>query len=208
MRKSAGVLVCRLSQGSVQVLLVHSTGRKDLQPWSLPKGEFDPKQSRDHRIRTGSGVSAVVGTHHGTIVNADELFREYGLERAGEVDSEILCRMAGAAMRAEGIDPRRSCGWLLHAGPSVVAGAVCVRAIPAAVLPAVTIAIAPASTLVYLPDMEGTRQRKPQAWRTRGPGEPRRPKTAIPGDAGVVTGRRSTATRSCPSRLLPVLHQG
>ncbi len=46
-----------------------------------------------------------LGTHNGTVVNADELFREYGLERAGEVDSEILCRMAGAAMGPDGIDP-------------------------------------------------------------------------------------------------------
>ncbi len=44
-------------------------------------------------------------THNGTVANADELFREYGYERAGEVDSEILCRMAGAVMGPDGIDP-------------------------------------------------------------------------------------------------------
>jgi len=59
----------------------------------------------NHPVRTGSGAMAVAATHNGTVINADDLFREYGLERAGEVDSEILCRMAGAAMGTEGIDP-------------------------------------------------------------------------------------------------------
>lgn len=59
----------------------------------------------NHPVRTGSGAMAVAATHNGTIVNADDLFREYGLERAGEVDSEILCRMAAEAMGPDGIDP-------------------------------------------------------------------------------------------------------
>ena len=61
--------------------------------------------ANNHPIRVGAGASAVVGTHNGTVVNADELFQAYGLDRAGEVDSEILCRMAGAVMGPDGIDP-------------------------------------------------------------------------------------------------------
>ena len=55
--------------------------------------------------RPADRLDGQVATHNGTIVNADGLFQDYGLERAGEVDSEILCRMAGAAMGRDGIDP-------------------------------------------------------------------------------------------------------
>jgi len=54
----------------------------------------------NHPIRAGQ----VIGTHNGTIYNADELFRRFGLARGAEVDSEILCRMAAAAMGPDGID--------------------------------------------------------------------------------------------------------
>jgi amidophosphoribosyltransferase len=44
----------------------------------------------NHPIRTGH----VLGTHNGTIYNADELFRRYRLPRFAEVDSEVLFRIA------------------------------------------------------------------------------------------------------------------
>jgi len=40
--KSAGILAYRVVDGGFEVLLVHSNGREDLEPWSIPKGEFDP----------------------------------------------------------------------------------------------------------------------------------------------------------------------
>ena len=43
----------------------------------------------NHPIRAGS----IIGTHNGTILNADDLFEAYGLERTRKVDSEILFRM-------------------------------------------------------------------------------------------------------------------
>jgi len=43
------------------------------------------------------GRGAVCGTHNGHVSNADALFRELGLPRAAEVDSEILFRMVHRA---------------------------------------------------------------------------------------------------------------
>jgi predicted NUDIX family NTP pyrophosphohydrolase len=45
-KKSAGLLMFRRRQGSVEVFLVHPGGpfwtRKDEGAWSIPKGEYDP----------------------------------------------------------------------------------------------------------------------------------------------------------------------
>ncbi|MBM4041780.1 MAG: glucosamine 6-phosphate synthetase [Planctomycetes bacterium] len=41
--------------------------------------------------------SVIYGTHNGTVLNADELFRKFRLPRAAEVDSEILFRMVRRA---------------------------------------------------------------------------------------------------------------
>lgn len=49
------------------------------------------KQNRNnHPLRAG----LIIGTHNGTIYNADELFTRFGLPRQTEVDSEFLVRMA------------------------------------------------------------------------------------------------------------------
>lgn len=52
-------------------------------------------QDNAHPIRGG----AVVGCHNGTVLNADALFRRFGLPRNAEVDSEIIFRMADATLR-------------------------------------------------------------------------------------------------------------
>lgn len=39
-------------------------------------------------------VGIIIGTHNGTIYNADYLFRRLGLPRYAEVDSELLFRLA------------------------------------------------------------------------------------------------------------------
>ena len=49
----------------------------------------------NHPIRAGK----VIGTHNGTIYNADYLFRRYKLPRFAEVDSELLLRLADNAFR-------------------------------------------------------------------------------------------------------------
>ena len=46
--------------------------------------------SNNHPIRSGK----IVGTHNGTIYNADKLFEEYGFHRHAEVDSELIFRCA------------------------------------------------------------------------------------------------------------------
>lgn len=43
MKRSAGILIYRGSGITAEVLLVHSSGREDIEPWSIPKGEFDPE---------------------------------------------------------------------------------------------------------------------------------------------------------------------
>jgi len=48
-KKSAGLLMFRRRQGSVEVFLVHPGGpfwaKKDEGAWSIPKGEYDPGES-------------------------------------------------------------------------------------------------------------------------------------------------------------------
>jgi glutamine phosphoribosylpyrophosphate amidotransferase len=56
--------------------------------------------SNAHPIRSG----AICGTHNGTIINADALFRKFDLPRFAEVDSEILFRMTDATVRDSRID--------------------------------------------------------------------------------------------------------
>lgn len=48
----------------------------------------------NHPIRAGQ----VIGTHNGTIFNADELFDLLGLPRHAEVDSELIFRIADATL--------------------------------------------------------------------------------------------------------------
>ncbi|HPD17872.1 MAG TPA: hypothetical protein PLE19_23285 [Planctomycetota bacterium] len=50
------------------------------------------------RAGTAAGARGIVyGTHNGTVINADELFRKFRLPRAAEVDSEVLFRMVRRA---------------------------------------------------------------------------------------------------------------
>ena len=57
----------------------------------------------NHPIRAGD----ILGTHNGAIYNANYLFRRFKLRRFAEVDSELLCRLAGRAARAGPIDTVR-----------------------------------------------------------------------------------------------------
>ena len=54
----------------------------------------------NHPIRAGN----VIGTHNGTILNADSLFVRFGLPRSAEVDSEFLFRLADASLVGGCID--------------------------------------------------------------------------------------------------------
>jgi glucosamine 6-phosphate synthetase-like amidotransferase/phosphosugar isomerase protein len=58
------------------------------------------KNRNNHPIR----VRNVIGTHNGTIYNANYLFRRFNLPRFAEVDSEILFRMAATASRSGRLD--------------------------------------------------------------------------------------------------------
>ena len=57
----------------------------------------------NHPIRAGE----VIGTHNGTIYNADYLFRRWKMRRFAEVDSEILFRLAANAARDGAMDIER-----------------------------------------------------------------------------------------------------
>jgi len=59
--------------------------------------------SNNHPIRAGE----VIGTHNGTIYNADYLFRRWKLRRFAEVDSETLFRLATNAARYGAMDIER-----------------------------------------------------------------------------------------------------
>lgn len=54
----------------------------------------------NHPILAG----AVIGTHNGTVFNADELFRSLKLPRNAEVDSEVIFRMTDSILRDGHID--------------------------------------------------------------------------------------------------------
>lgn len=54
----------------------------------------------NHPIRAGE----VIGTHNGTIINADSLFAYFGLPRSAEVDSELIFRLADATLAQSHID--------------------------------------------------------------------------------------------------------
>jgi len=57
----------------------------------------------NHPIRAGD----IIGTHNGTIYNADYLFRRFKLRRFAQVDSELLFRLAHNAVRDGRIDMER-----------------------------------------------------------------------------------------------------
>ena len=62
----------------------------------------DPANNRNnHPLRAG----VIIGTHNGTIYNADHLFRRFGLPRQTEVDSEVLFRLADRHTPEDAIDP-------------------------------------------------------------------------------------------------------
>ncbi len=61
--------------------------------------------ANNHPVRAG----AVLGTHNGTIRNADRLFEQFGFVRKAEVDSEIVFRFAERRSGPDGIDIP---GWL------------------------------------------------------------------------------------------------
>ncbi|HOC94198.1 MAG TPA: hypothetical protein PKH33_17745 [bacterium] len=64
-------------------------------------------------IRAGS----VIGTHNGTILNADRLFKRYRLRRAAETDSEFIFRLAD---KKESIEDFTVCAKDVRGGMSAV----------------------------------------------------------------------------------------
>ncbi len=64
-------------------------------------------------IRAG----AVIGTHNGTILNADRLFKRYRLRRAAETDSEFIFRLAD---KKESIEDFTVCASDVRGGMSAV----------------------------------------------------------------------------------------
>jgi glucosamine 6-phosphate synthetase-like amidotransferase/phosphosugar isomerase protein len=79
--------------------------------WRTRGSEADP--ANNHPIRAG----AVIGSHNGTVLNADRLFMHWGYKREGEVDSEILVRLAADCLEGGSICvPRLAKGLRLARG--------------------------------------------------------------------------------------------
>jgi len=72
--------------------------------WRTRGCESNPRNN--HPLRTAH----CLGTHNGTITNAEALFKRYRLPRRTEVDSELLLRLADRAVGPAGIVPAE----LLH----------------------------------------------------------------------------------------------
>ena len=88
--------------------VAHHTGQglEDRQRWRSQGDDTGPGLERwirggerinrnNHPIRAGD----VIGTHNGTIYNADYLFRRFKLPRFAQVDSELLFCLAARAAR-------------------------------------------------------------------------------------------------------------
>ena len=90
---SAGFLDAITRFGNRTTLLMGHTR------WRTRGTEFDNRNN--HPIRAGD----VIGTHNGTILNADELFRLHRLPRHAEVDSELLFRLADQSCRDGAVRP-------------------------------------------------------------------------------------------------------
>ena len=72
----------------------------------------------NHPIRAAD----VVGTHNGTVYNADELFERFRLQRYAQVDSEVVFRIAANAVTRRGrIDVRRMLPLLRHCRGQITA---------------------------------------------------------------------------------------
>ncbi len=69
--------------------------------WATRGSPMD--NSNNHPLQAGD----VIGTHNGTIWNADELFERFGFERSAAVDSEILFRIADGSLCGGVIDDAR-----------------------------------------------------------------------------------------------------
>jgi len=83
---------------------IQSTKTGQLQGHTRWRTRGDERINRNnHPIRAGD----VIGTHNGTIYNADRLFRRLRLRRFAEVDSELLFRLADRAFRDETPDLER-----------------------------------------------------------------------------------------------------
>jgi glucosamine 6-phosphate synthetase-like amidotransferase/phosphosugar isomerase protein len=79
--------------------------------WRTRGSEAVP--ANNHPIRAG----AVIGSHNGTILNADRLFLHWGFKREGEVDSEVLVRLAADCLEGGSISvPRLAKGLRLARG--------------------------------------------------------------------------------------------
>ncbi|MBN2162870.1 MAG: hypothetical protein JXR25_13695 [Pontiellaceae bacterium] len=67
---------------------IHTTVLMGHTRWRTRGSEANSRNN--HPIRAGN----IIGTHNGTIYNADQLFRRFQLPRYAEVDSELIFRLA------------------------------------------------------------------------------------------------------------------
>ena len=77
----------------------------------------DSSDALNHEVFQPIRAGAVIGTHNGTILNADRLFKRYRLRRAAETDSEFIFRLAD---KKENIEDFTVCARDVRGGMSAV----------------------------------------------------------------------------------------
>ena len=97
-QQSAGILLYRLNQASIEVLLVHPGGpfwiKKDSGAWSIPKGEFstteDPLTAakREFEEETGSPISGEFIQLHPIRQKSGKIIQAWAIE--GNIDAEHI----------------------------------------------------------------------------------------------------------------------
>lgn len=98
-RRSAGILLHRISGGGLQVLLVHPGGpawaRRDAGAWSIPKGEYEPEEDplaaarREFAEELGSAAPAGPEEDLGEVrQRAGKLVRAFAL--SGDLDVNTI----------------------------------------------------------------------------------------------------------------------
>jgi predicted NUDIX family NTP pyrophosphohydrolase len=97
-RRSAGLLLYRLSDGEPEVLLVHPGGpfwaRKDEGAWSIPKGEYEPDEAplaaalREFQEETGVALHGMPRPLGEAVQPSRKIVTAFALE--GDLDPAVI----------------------------------------------------------------------------------------------------------------------
>lgn len=81
-KRSAGILVFRRTNGQVEVLIAHMGGplwaRKDAGAWSVPKGEYEPGETAEAAARREFGEELGLPVPAGDLIELGEVTQSSG----------------------------------------------------------------------------------------------------------------------------------